>query len=99
MARKGMITPFNKKQLKKTIVENYTFLFGSKSLDIKKELSNLEVTGEINLALDLYRSGKKTIIVSSHSGPYDVALLLFAYYVFDYIRYSSTLLFSHRSIS
>jgi len=68
-------------QIKITMAENYTFLFGSKSLNIKKEIEKLEVTGEIDRALDLYRSGKKIIIVSPHTGPYDIALFLFACYL------------------
>jgi lauroyl/myristoyl acyltransferase len=66
-------------KLKKVTAENYTFLLSSKSLNIKKEMERLEVTGEIEQVLDLYRSGKKMIVVSSHTGPHDIALLLFTY--------------------
>jgi lauroyl/myristoyl acyltransferase len=69
------------KKLNRTRVENYAVLLGSKSLNIKKEVKRLEVSGEIDEALALYRNGKKLIIVSPHTGPYDLALFLFAYYV------------------
>jgi lauroyl/myristoyl acyltransferase len=69
------------KQLKKTTAENQAFLLGSKSINIEKEIERLEVTGEIDWLLDLLRSGKKIIIVSPHTGPYDIALILFARYL------------------
>lgn len=69
------------KRLKKTMTENYATLLGSKRLNFDKEFERLEVTGDIEKIIELYKKGEKLVIVTPHTGPYDVSLLLFARWV------------------
>lgn len=68
-------------RLKLIATENYTVLLNGRTLDIEKEMIRLEVTGELEEILNLYRSGKKIVVVAPHIGPYDLGLLLFINYV------------------
>lgn len=60
-------------RLKKTITENFATVLGNGSINIEKEMERLEVTGELDRVLDLYRKGTKIIITVTHTATYDKA--------------------------
>ncbi len=71
-------------RLKEITIENYAILLGSRTLDIrKKEMSRLEVTGNLEEVMGLYRHDRKLIVVAPHVGPYDLELFLFTRHVSD----------------
>jgi len=68
-------------ELKAITVENYAVLLGSRKLKMRKEVLRLKVTGHLEEVLDLYRKGRKIVVVAPHIGPFDLELFLFLFFV------------------